>query len=468
MLKQHARALDLGARLFDLVALTVALPIAHGIYAASPYAKYGILPARYWLALVFVIVAWVGASSAFRVYDTFRTRTLLEELARIAKTLGLVGLLVVCVLFLAREREVSRLFVVLYATMSFTVLAASRGAVRVLARALRRRGLNVRKFAIVGTGKLAAQVARTFAENPQWGLELTGFVLPEDHDRAPRGGRVLGTLAHLEKILDDEVLDEIVFAVSRDELSTIDHAVLLCGEQGVSVRVCLDSLRVGDAKMSVFELSGIPMLVFTRTPSDVVSLALKRGLDLCVSVVLMVAFAPVFLAVALAVKLDSPGPIFFRQRRVGLYGREFRMLKFRSMYVDAEARLEALLGQNEMSGPVFKMRNDPRVTRVGRFIRRTSLDELPQFWNVLSGEMSLVGPRPPLPAEVRKYKRWHRRRLSMRPGITCIWQISGRNEIDFDQWMALDLEYIDQWSLWRDVEICRKTIPAVLAARGAQ
>ena len=177
---------------------------------------------------------------------------------------------------------------------------------------------------------------------------------------------------------------------------------------------------------------------------------------------------PLLIGAAIAIKLDSPGPLFFRQRRVGVHGRIFHILKFRSMYVDAEARLEALREHNEMTGPVFKMTNDPRVTRVGRFLRRMSLDEFPQFWNVLRGEMSVVGPRPPLPSEVRQYKRWQRRRLSMKPGITCIWQISGRNEIDFDRWMELDLQYIDEWSLWNDVRICVLTVPAVLGARGAR
>jgi exopolysaccharide biosynthesis polyprenyl glycosylphosphotransferase len=177
--------------------------------------------------------------------------------------------------------------------------------------------------------------------------------------------------------------------------------------------------------------------------------------------------SPVFVATAIAVKLDSPGPVFFRQTRVGKNGRPFKMLKFRSMHVDAEARLESLRGLNEVSGPVFKMKNDPRITRVGAFIRRTSLDELPQFLNVLSGEMSIVGPRPPVPSEVRQYQRWQRRRLSVKPGITCTWQVSGRSNVSFDQWMKLDLEYIDTWSLWQDIQICFRTVPAVLLSRGA-
>jgi exopolysaccharide biosynthesis polyprenyl glycosylphosphotransferase len=210
------------------------------------------------------------------------------------------------------------------------------------------------------------------------------------------------------------------------------------------------------------------MLAFTRTPSDALALAGKRVFDVVGSALALALFAPVVVAATVAIKLGSPGTVFFRQLRVGLNGRPFQMLKFRSMYQDAEERLEALRARNEMSGPVFKMKNDPRVTPIGRFLRRTSLDELPQFWNVLKGEMSLVGPRPPIPAEVRQYKRWQRRRLSVRPGITCLWQISGRNNVDFDRWMELDLEYIDRWSLWTDLTICLKTIPAVLSARGAR
>jgi lipopolysaccharide/colanic/teichoic acid biosynthesis glycosyltransferase len=171
--------------------------------------------------------------------------------------------------------------------------------------------------------------------------------------------------------------------------------------------------------------------------------------------------------VSIAIRLDSPGPVFFRQRRVGMNGREFTLLKFRSMYQDAQARLDALRARNEVSGPVFKMKDDPRVTRVGRFIRRTSIDELPQFWNVLRGEMSVVGPRPPIPSEVQQYERRHLRRLSVKPGITCTWQVSGRSSIGFDRWMELDLSYIDNWSLWHDVKILARTIPAVLTGRGA-
>jgi exopolysaccharide biosynthesis polyprenyl glycosylphosphotransferase len=218
----------------------------------------------------------------------------------------------------------------------------------------------------------------------------------------------------------------------------------------------------------VGEFEGTPMLTLESTPSDPIPLALKRALDVAGALVGLVLLSPVFLAAALAVRLSSPGPVLYRQDRVGLNGRVFKILKFRSMYADADRRLAELRAHNEMDGPVFKMANDPRMTPVGRWLRRYSLDELPQLWNVLVGEMSLVGPRPPIPDEVQAYERWQRRRLSMKSGITCLWQVEGRNDIDFETWMKLDMEYIDNWSLALDMKILLKTIPVVLLARGAR
>jgi exopolysaccharide biosynthesis polyprenyl glycosylphosphotransferase len=215
------------------------------------------------------------------------------------------------------------------------------------------------------------------------------------------------------------------------------------------------------------DLDGIPLLSLSTVPGDDAALAVKRAIDVVLSAAALLALSPLLLVTAVAIKLDSPGPVLFRQRRIGVNGREFRMVKFRSMHRDAEARLASLRALNEVSGPVFKIKRDPRITRVGRFIRRTSIDELPQFWNVLRGEMSIVGPRPHLPAEADQYQRRHVRRLSVKPGITCTWQVSGRSSIGFDRWMELDLAYIDSWSLWQDVKILARTIPAVLTGRGA-
>jgi exopolysaccharide biosynthesis polyprenyl glycosylphosphotransferase len=230
-----------------------------------------------------------------------------------------------------------------------------------------------------------------------------------------------------------------------------------------------DFVKTSIARATVDDFYGKPLLVFRSTPDISWQLVAKRVMDIVGSAFGLLILGPfVMLPAAIAIKLNSPGPILFRQKRSGLHGRLFTMLKFRSMVSNAEMLRVELEAFNEMTGPVFKIKEDPRVTKVGRFLRKTSIDEFPQLWNVLMGDMSLVGPRPPIPTEVQQYDPWHRRRLSMKPGLTCLWQISGRNTVAFDQWMKLDLEYIDNWSLWLDIKILLRTIPVVLTGLGAR
>jgi exopolysaccharide biosynthesis polyprenyl glycosylphosphotransferase len=456
-------ASDALLQIADLAAMVLALPVAyrvHSLWRAEP------LPALeyYWRPLVVGLLVWVTSAWLHRLYDE-RPRAGRRAVLRLTQSLAVVALLTGAVVFLFSPAEAGRPLTVLYFAVAWAFLAGNRAAFRLVGSLARRRGYSARRFAVVGAGTTARELADAISSHPDWGYQFVGFVLP---DRGARSrGPVLGELSRLDAILQEHVIDEVVFAVNRERLDDIEHAVQACEELGVDYQISLDLLRFGQAHLRMGELDGFPTLAYARAPTDSLALTLKRLFDVGVGAGVLLLLSPVLLGVAAAIKLDSPGPVFFRQRRVGLNGRPFTMFKFRSMYVDAEARLEALKAHNEMDGPVFKMRNDPRITRVGRFLRKTSLDEFPQFINVLSGMMSVVGPRPPLPAEVRQYKPWQRRRLSMKPGITCIWQVSGRNDIDFDHWMELDLEYIDHWSLWRDFEICLKTIPAVLTARGA-
>jgi len=233
------------------------------------------------------------------------------------------------------------------------------------------------------------------------------------------------------------------------------------------VRFALNIFPHTKAKVDLEDLDGVPLLTFSTSPNSQLQLMAKRATDVTLSALLLFLGMPVVLVIALLVKITSGGSILFRQTRCGLNGRFFTLYKFRTMIEDAEARRRDLWHLNEMNGPVFKVRNDPRVTAFGRFLRKFSLDELPQLWNVLRGDMSLVGPRPPIPEEVAQYQRWQRRRLAMKPGLTCLWQISGRNELDFNRWIELDLEYIDSWSPSLDWKILWKTIPVVLSGRGA-
>jgi exopolysaccharide biosynthesis polyprenyl glycosylphosphotransferase len=249
----------------------------------------------------------------------------------------------------------------------------------------------------------------------------------------------------------------------------VEEMVLICSEQGVRTTLAADLFSIGMVKSGLSYFGEMPLIHFQTPPGDRWELNVKRAVDVIISLLSLILLAPVFLLIAAAVRLGSPGPVIFKQKRVGLNGRLFDLYKFRSMHEGAEAEVEKLREQNEMTGPVFKLKNDPRITSVGRFLRRFSLDELPQLWNVLWGDMSLVGPRPPVPGEVSLYERRDRRRLSMRPGITCTWQVSGRNEIsDFESWVKLDLDYIDNWSLGRDFMLLFRTIPAVLFGRGAR
>lgn len=459
MLKVDGRSGEAPVLVADLALLGGLVPLAHWLH--DLVLPPGLPLGRYLLPMLITMLAWLASARFLGTYQG-ETRPLSEEIGRALRTLAATALSLAVLAFLVQFREVSRLVTLLY----FALAALGLSAIRLAVRALRWAPRPLRYYALVGSGPQAAEILLETSGHPEWGLRLAGCIeedgIPPDPDFV-----VLGKLSEIGKVLEQHVLDEVVFAVPRERLAAMEPAILACEEEGVSVRVSLDALRIGPAAMTVADLGGLPMLTFSRTPTDELHLALKRAFDVVVSATALVVLAPLLLGVAAAIRLDSPGPVFFRQRRVGLHGRLFDILKFRSMHRDAEARQAALRARNEMSGPVFKMTDDPRVTRVGRFIRRTSIDELPQFWNVLVGQMSVVGPRPPIPSEVAQYRRWHRRRLSVRPGITCIWQISGRNEIDFDRWMELDLEYIDHWSLANDLRIFLKTIPAVLGARGA-
>jgi exopolysaccharide biosynthesis polyprenyl glycosylphosphotransferase len=243
--------------------------------------------------------------------------------------------------------------------------------------------------------------------------------------------------------------------------------MLFCEERGITTRVILNFFPHLISRTYLEELDGFPLLTFSTTPKNEIALFSRRLIDSAGSLVLIILLSPIFLLISLLIRIDSPGPALYRQPRYGLNGRKFTCHKFRSMQTGSDEKRKELVHFNLTNGPAFKMKNDPRVTRVGKFLRKTSLDELPQLFDVLMGDMSFVGPRPLLLEEVEKLEGWQRRRLSMKPGITGLWQVSGRNEIDFNQWMKMDLEYIDNWSLWLDIKILLKTIPVVLSGKGA-
>ena len=433
----------------------------------------GLFPLQDYLKIYpVVLIIWSVLLFSYHSYHSHRTLTLQREVLTVFRVVTVGNVLLATLAYLLPLRQLSRAWFILFAVLSALLLVLEKIALRVMARYVRAKGLNYRTILIVGTGRRAIDVARLVEDHKYWGYKILGFV--SDGHRLPNGWarfRVYGTVPEIRTLLENgefpEIVDEIVFAVTRKKLDEMKQIFLLCEELGIRARVAMNFFENRLARIEVEELEGIPFLTFTTTPSNETQLAAKRMLDVCISLVILALSAPVIVLAAIAIKITSPGSVLFKQQRIGLNGRTFTLYKFRTMIADAHERLSEVSHLNEMTGPVFKVKADPRVTWVGRILRRFSLDELPQLWNVLRGDMSLVGPRPPIPEEVRSYHRWQRRRLSMKPGLTCLWQVNGRNNIDFDHWMKMDLQYIDEWSPSLDLKILLRTIPAVLLGRGA-
>ncbi len=371
--------------------------------------------------------------------------------------------------FLLKFHFLSRLFMIAYTAAATLSLVVERTALLAVASAVRKKGYNYRNLLIVGTGRRAQEFISLVDQHREWGYRIIGLLDadPRVKGQVVSGHSVVGVFEDLPALLEKHVVDEVVFVVPRNWIGEIENCILYCEAVGVPATLSTDFFDLEIAHGVPKEFGGFTYLTFETSRLKASELVLKRAIDIAVSGAALVALGPIFMGVALIVKITSPGPVFFRQTRVGRNGRRFILYKFRSMVEGAETRLDDLKALNEMSGPVFKMKDDPRLTKVGKFLRRTSLDELPQLWNVLKGDMSLVGPRPPIPGEVERYETWQRRRLSMKPGITCIWQVSGRNRISFEEWMKLDLQYIDRWSLWLDLKLLALTVKAVLSRHGA-
>jgi exopolysaccharide biosynthesis polyprenyl glycosylphosphotransferase len=329
---------------------------------------------------------------------------------------------------------------------------------------------NYLKVLIIGAGDRACRLARELESHLEWGVSVVGHLDTniESVGKSIGGSKVLGTVDQISEILRHNVVEEVILALPRSKINEVAMIANACEEEGVQLLIMGDLYEINASRISFRKLGAIPMLHFDPVALDTDKQVIKRLFDIVLTLLAMPVIAPVMGAIALAIKLDDGGPIFFIQQRIGFHKRRFPMVKFRSMCVGAEAKMKEMEHLNEASGPIFKIKKDPRVTKVGSFLRKTSLDELPQLFNVLRGHMSLIGPRPMSLRDVELFDHGlQRKRFSVRPGLTCIWQVSGRSNLPFDQWLALDLEYIENWSLWLDIKILFKTIPAVMRGQGA-
>jgi len=473
MFARHNRLMGIYYAAADLLLAPASFAVAYEIRAQLitprplyPLANYrGIIP--------LAVALWTAVSVLSGIYREVRE----EDLRRVFLDPLKVGIVSAILLFAAtfalKLFLVSRLLLGLYAVIDLGSMICFRLVARRFAAPLRRSVAGLRSFLVVGAGAEAAEIARTLEDHEAHGVRLLGFVrLGVEEPRAA------GLASHLTKsyptfaldelpeLLRRHVIDEVIFSVGPELLDRLEETFLVCEEEGVKTRVVLSFFPQVISKVYLERLGDKALLTFSSTPEDE-PLLLKRGSDFIMALVFLVALSPLLLLLALLVKLTSGSPIFFRQTRCGLGGRRFTLFKFRSMQPNADLRREELEALNEVDGPVFKIKNDPRCTPIGRFMRKFSLDELPQLINVIRGDMSFVGPRPPLPEEVEHYERWQRRRLRMRPGLTCLWALEGRSRLSFRRWMELDLAYIDAWSMALDWKIILKTIPVVLLGRGA-
>ncbi|MBU1061536.1 MAG: sugar transferase, partial [Candidatus Omnitrophica bacterium] len=398
---------------------------------------------RYLNILPLVFLGWWGALNYFGLYRSFRRKKFFEIVWEIIRSTFFVMIVFAVAVFIFKLDFISRSFLFLSLFITSVLLIIERWIIVASLRFFRKRGYNYRNILLVGTGSRAERFIELVHKHSEWGLRIVGLI-DVDEDRLGKifcGEKVIGLLKDIPVILDENIIDEVIFIVPRKWLPIIEESLFTCEIRGVKTNVAADFFNMKIAHYISSDIGGIPLLGFKTTVGEEWQLLLKRLFDIIFSLIGLVITVPVFLILIVVIKWLSPGQAIFKQVRSGLNGRNFMMYKFRTMVDGADEKRHLLRSLNEMNGPVFKMHNDPRVTMFGRFLRRTSLDELPQLLNVIKGDMSIVGPRPPIPHEVEKYEVWQRRRLSMKPGLTCLWQANGRNNVDFDRWMTMDLEY---------------------------
>jgi len=468
-------------KVFDMVLMVISfgaatLPVLAKVGPVS-FAQFLEMRVKLENFIVFFVLLglWYFIFSMLGLYGSKRLTSRRAEAVDVVKATSLASVFLLVCSFMLHFQMVTPRFVAIFWGFSTFVAVFTRITVRTWQRRLRSHGRDSRNMLIVGSNKRAIEFAKMIQSKPELGYRIIGFADTEwagTVELRSNGWSLVCDQDDLRTFLRRSVVDEVVLAVPlRSFHDLASDVAAMCEEQGILLRILSDLFNLKNARPMADDFENATMITQAGGVTEGWPTVIKRGLDVVLSVILLAAIAPVLWVCAILIKLTSPGPVFFVQKRIGLNKRVFSIYKFRTMVAHAEQKLHEIEHLNEVSGPVFKIKNDPRLTPIGKFLRKTSIDELPQLFNVLAGDMSLVGPRP---LQLRDYELltetgedWQRCRFSVRPGITCLWQVNGRSSLPFHQWMELDLEYVRNWSLWLDLQILARTIPAVLRGSGA-
>ncbi len=452
----------------DIAAMNISFYIAHFIrenlltFLQKPHIPFF----YYHKFLLFVNVVMPLVFYSLDLYAMKRGELWVDELFRVGKGIIVSSLLIMAGSYLIQGYEFSRSMIAVFAFLAILIVFALRWSAIAWYNSWRKKGFNLRRTLIIGTGKSSAIVAKELRKHREIGFDVVGFVHDPLEDELQTDEQLFPVLGSVEKtptLLREQNINELIIATPSDSRELISR----CKQEGVNVRLVTDFHSLSVHETTFEELAGIPMVFFKGNPLFGFNLVLKRTMDILLSAFGLIVLSPVLALIAMLIKLESVGPVIFEQERIGKKQKAFTMFKFRSMCDDAETMKNQLTSLNEASGPLFKIHDDPRLTHVGKFLRRYSLDELPQLWNVLKGDMSLVGPRPPVQCEVEQYSAWAQKRLEIKPGITGIWQVSGRSDLFFEEMVKLDIYYIWNWSLSNDLKILLRTIPVVISGEGA-
>lgn len=462
--------------LIDIILTGLAFFLAYQIKMYLPGAYSGLSQTFHYPSVLLLLLLISGPCyHVFLLYQPGRHLDLLRIFASIVKATLAALVLTLLILYLFHMADISRLFIAMSAGLNILFLFS----VRATRSYMHHHGLvqsrHRKEILIIGSRERAKDLIHSLQSARQYDYKILGCLEVDESCHGQEvavGVNVIGFVKDFRTILLNMAVDEILFAMPLKKIENAAELISDAEKLGINVRILPDwqihqmMYKPEVASVYVEDFIGLPTLALTSVPRRIYELTFKEIFDRSSALLGLIVLAPLFAVISMIIKLTSSGPVFFKQNRSGLNGRIFAVYKFRSMVSNAEELRSELEDLNEEDGPAFKIAKDPRVTWIGRLLRKTSLDELPQLINVLKGEMSLVGPRPPIPSEVEQYDIWQRRRLSMKPGITCIWQVSGRNSVAFEQWMRMDLEYIDKWTLWLDFKLLLLTVPAVLFGSG--